>query len=46
VPLDRISFKGTVDSLRQWSPIIANLQTKPKRQSSYEMHKEDGEVVC
>jgi DDE family transposase len=34
VPLDRISFKGTVDTLRQWSPIIASLQAKPKRQSS------------
>jgi hypothetical protein len=34
VPLDRISFKGTVDTLRQWSPIIASLQSKPKRQSS------------
>ena len=34
VPLDRISFKGTVDTLRQWAPVIARVQTKPKRRSA------------
>jgi hypothetical protein len=34
VTLDRISFKGTVDTLRQWAPIIARTQDKPKRRST------------
>src|ERR1017187_2555817 len=24
VPLDRLSFKGTVDTLRQWTPLFAS----------------------
>ena len=34
VALDRISFKGTVDTLRQWAPVIARLQAKAKRRSA------------
>jgi hypothetical protein len=34
VALDRISFKGTVDTLRQWAPVIAQVQAKPKRRSA------------
>lgn len=34
VALDRISFKGTVDTLRQWAPVIASVQAKPKRRSA------------
>jgi hypothetical protein len=33
VPLDRISFKGTLDTLRSWSVLIAAGQT-PKRQQA------------
>lgn len=30
-PLSRISFKGTVDTLRQWTPLIAQEKNKKKR---------------
>ena len=32
VPLPRISFKGTVDTLRSWSPTIAAASSKPREQ--------------
>jgi len=32
VPLERISFKGTLDALRQFTPAMCQAQTKKKRQ--------------
>jgi len=32
VPLPRISFKGTIDTLRSWSPTIAVASRKPREQ--------------
>lgn len=32
VPLERISCKGTLDSLRQWSPVIAAAGGQPRKQ--------------
>jgi Transposase DDE domain len=34
VALDRLSFKGTVDTLRQWAPVIAGTKAKSKRRSA------------
>jgi hypothetical protein len=34
VALDRVSFKGTVDTLRHWAPVIAQVQAKPKRRAA------------
>ena len=33
VPLGRISFKGTLDRLRQWSPAIAAAGSQPRKQA-------------
>lgn len=33
VPLERISFKGSLDSLRQWSAVIAAAGVTPRKQS-------------
>jgi hypothetical protein len=36
VPSERVSFKGTLSTLRQWAPILANLSPRnPKRASLY-----------
>ena len=32
VPLERLSCKGTLDSLRQWSPVIAAAGNQPRKQ--------------
>lgn len=34
VPLDRISFKGALDTFRQWGPILAAAQGKPRKMAS------------
>jgi hypothetical protein len=34
VALDRLSFKGTVDTLRQCAPVIAGTKAKSKRRSA------------
>lgn len=34
VPLGRISFTGTLDTLRQWSPVIAGAASQPRKQQS------------
>ncbi len=34
VPLGRISFKGSVDALRQWSAVIAAASGQPKKQDA------------
>lgn len=34
VALHRLSFKGTVDTLRQWAPVIAATKAKSKRRSA------------
>lgn len=34
VPLGRISFKGTLDGLRQWSGVIAAASVQPKKQDA------------
>jgi hypothetical protein len=34
VALDRLSFKGSVDTLRQWAPVIASTRAKTKRRSA------------
>jgi hypothetical protein len=33
VPLERLSFKGSLDSLRQWSAVIAAAGATPRKQS-------------
>jgi hypothetical protein len=32
VPLERLSFKGTLDTLRHWSPLIAAADNSPRQQ--------------
>ena len=34
VPLTRISFKGTLDTFRQWSAVIAAAATQPRKQDA------------